>query len=164
MMRSSGFASRLCGVLLLGALVSGCGDSTEAPGAAEPEATDPGPTAEPSTPDASPASTGTSGSDSEPAAGSSALPVLETQPTAEGPRPLLEWEPVEGAASYTLVVLGSDGTPYWAWSGAEASVHLGGFDDPDAVGPWVHEPMTWTVAALDGAGQPLALSDPAVLS
>lgn len=92
------------------------------------------------------------------------LPELSLEDAAPGPRPLLKWAPVDGASRYTLFVLGADGSPYWAWSGSETAVHLGGFDDPDAVGPWVHESMTWTVAAADAAGNPIAISQVGALT
>ncbi len=92
------------------------------------------------------------------------LPELLLGGAESGPRPLLTWAAVDGTARYTLVVLDSDGAPYWAWSGTETTIHLGGFDDPDAIGPWVHEPMTWTVAATDADGKPLAISQAGVLT
>lgn len=88
---------------------------------------------------------------------------IVTEPTEPGPRPLLAWEPVEGAAVYNVVVLGSDGDPYWAWSGTVTEVHVGGIDEPEALGAWVHEPMTWTVSAQAGGGEVLALSAAAPL-
>lgn len=92
------------------------------------------------------------------------LPLIEVEPAAAGSRPRLAWPDVAGAARYTLVILGSDGTPYWAWSGTDTSTPVGGIDDPDVAGPWVHEPMTWTVAALDADGVPIALSNASPLS
>ncbi len=92
------------------------------------------------------------------------LPELLLEEATPGPRPLLSWAAVDGADRYTLVVLGDDGTPYWAWSGTETTIHFGGFDDPDAIGPWVHEAMTWTVAATDAAGKPLAISQAGILT
>ncbi|MFT7607766.1 MAG: hypothetical protein ACI9MX_000822 [Candidatus Aldehydirespiratoraceae bacterium] len=87
--------------------------------------------------------------------------AVEAEP---GPRPLLSWAPVAEAQRYTLVVLGLNGDPYWAWSGVDTSVAMGGITDPDVVGPWVHEPMTWTVAAIDATGLAIALSDPGALT
>lgn len=92
------------------------------------------------------------------------LPMVELNPTEAGPRPTLSWSPVDGAVRYTLVVLGVDGEPYWAWSGEESSVPMGGIEDPDVVGPWVHEPMTWTVAASDASGAAIALSQVSILT
>lgn len=85
------------------------------------------------------------------------------QPTEAGPRPLLEWEAIDGADEYYVVVLGSDGTPYWAWSGVSTSIHVGGVEDPEGIGAWVGEPMTWSVSALDADGKVLGLSSSADL-
>lgn len=92
-----------------------------------------------------------------------AFDVLATEPTEAGPRPLLAWAAVDGAVAYDLIVLDAQGTPYWAWTGESTSVHLGGVENPDAVGAWVFEPLTWIVTARDAAGQPLAMSEQAAL-
>ncbi len=86
------------------------------------------------------------------------FPELVVQPTEPGPRPLLAWDTVEGAVDYELFVLDADGAAYWAWSGTETSVYLGGMENPDAVGAWVFEPLTWVVAAVDADGTTLAMS------
>jgi hypothetical protein len=78
--------------------------------------------------------------------------------TEPGPRPLLAWGDVDGAALYQLTVLDADGIPYWSWSGTTAAVPLGGMDNPDAIGAWVFEELTWTVVARAGDGTPLAMS------
>ena len=52
-----------------------------------------------------------------------------------------------------------DGDPYWAWSGTETAVHLGGSATPTAVGAWVFGEMTWQVSAYDADGAPLAISE-----
>ena len=88
---------------------------------------------------------------------------IGTEPTEAGARPLLAWEAVKGASLYQVVVLGSDGEPYWAWSGTETMISVGGNAEPDAIGAWVHEPMTWTVSALGPDGEVLGLSVPADL-
>ena len=92
-----------------------------------------------------------------------AFDVLATEPTDAGPRPLLTWASVTGAATYDLVVLDAEGRPYWAWTGEDTSVFLGGVENPEAVGAWVFEPLTWIVTARDATGQPLALSEEAEL-
>lgn len=89
--------------------------------------------------------------------------VLVTEPTVAGPHPELAWSAVDGAASYDLIVLDGAGDPYWAWSGEATSVYLGGVQNPDAVGAWVFEPLTWIVTARDSDGQPLAMSERAEL-
>ncbi|MEE9417460.1 MAG: hypothetical protein V3V01_19420 [Acidimicrobiales bacterium] len=92
------------------------------------------------------------------------LPVLETNATEAGPRPLLSWQVVSDAASYELTVLNADGNPYWSWSGPEPGVFLGGMENPDAIGAWVFEELTWVVTARDADGATLALSDRATLN
>lgn len=84
--------------------------------------------------------------------------LIATDPTSPGPRPMLAWDDVDGAASYDVIVLDAEGTPYWAWSGEATGVHLGGVENPDAVGAWVFEPLTWIVTARDIDGKPLAMS------
>lgn len=92
------------------------------------------------------------------------LPVIEVSHDGPAQRPMLSWVEVTGATRYSVVVLGSDGSPYWAWSGTTTEVPMGGIDDPDVVGPWVHEPMTWTVAATDADGVSIAMSPAADLA
>lgn len=87
--------------------------------------------------------------------------VIEAAPA--GPRPLLSWAAVDGAALYRVVVVDADGAPYWAWSGSETQVFVGGVDDPALPGAVVFESMTWTVVALDEDGLPLSISDVAPL-
>lgn len=89
--------------------------------------------------------------------------VIETEPNEPGPRPELSWSPVDGAAAYDLIVLDAERRPYWGWSGADTSVHLGGVSNPEAIGAWVFEPLTWIVTARDGAGRTLAVSQQAAL-
>jgi hypothetical protein len=86
------------------------------------------------------------------------FPEIALSPTEPGPRPTLAWESVDGAALYQLTVLDSDGAPYWSWSGTEASVPLGGMDNPDAIGAWVFEELSWMVVARDTSGAPLGMS------
>ncbi len=62
-----------------------------------------------------------------------------------------------------FVHIGADGQPYWAWSGADTAINVGGTDEPLAVGAWVHEEMSWTVSAHGATGEVLALSAPAQL-
>lgn len=90
--------------------------------------------------------------------------VIETDPSEPGPHPELAWAEVAGAATYDLIVLDAAGETYWAWSGTESSVHLGGVESPDAVGAWVFEPLTWIVTARDAEGEPLAMSAKADLT
>ena len=85
-----------------------------------------------------------------------------TAPAEEGASevPTFEWEPVEGAASYRLVVLDAEGNATWSWEGPETSVALGGVPDrPEgAEGPVLTPGSTWSVAALDAEGHVVAVS------
>lgn len=76
-----------------------------------------------------------------------------------GPHPVLGWEPFEGASSYWLVVVDAAGDPYWAWTGKDSSVRVGG-GSTDEINQTavVHEAMTWRVAAFDENGTLVALS------
>lgn len=86
------------------------------------------------------------------------FPEIALTATEPGPRPLLSWSGVDDAALYQLTVLDADGVPYWAWSGTETSVHLGGMENPDAIGAWVFEPLSWMVVARDASGAPVGMS------
>lgn len=109
------------------------------------------------------------GDDAPAAPGRPALPALGdvtllTEPS-DVQRPLLEWEPVPGAAVYSVSVFTPDGVGYWAWRTEATSVHLGG--DPqlrdDVSGPSTAPGMTWSVLAFDGDQMPIAASVRAVL-
>jgi hypothetical protein len=86
------------------------------------------------------------------------IPITPTE--GVGSRPTLEWEPVDGAASYFLVVKDDSGAAYWAWSGSETSIPLGGADFPEDFGngPTIGPGYTWSVSAYDGDGTFLAIS------
>jgi hypothetical protein len=86
------------------------------------------------------------------------FPEIALGPTEPGPRPTLSWSGVDGAALYQLSVLDADGVPYWGWSGTETAVPIGGMDNPDAIGAWVFEELTWMVVARDADGAPLGMS------
>lgn len=77
-------------------------------------------------------------------------------------RPLLSWEPVDGAARYSLLVFDDAGDAYWAWEGTATQVHLGGgVDDPlpdEAEGPTAEVADSWFVVAHDAGGAPIAAS------
>ncbi len=96
-------------------------------------------------------------------AGAGLFPEIELGPTEPGPRPTLSWSDVDGATLYQLTVLDADGVPYWSWSGAETEVPLGGMENPDAIGAWVFEELTWMVVARDDAGSPVGMSSRGVL-
>ena len=82
--------------------------------------------------------------------------------TGAGTRPAFSWEPVPGAASYTLAVLSTDDVPLWAWYGTATEIILGGWPTPPvpaAPGPLITVPSKWFVVAYDAAGVPIANSD-----
>lgn len=68
-------------------------------------------------------------------AGLSEIVVLGPPSSEAGEAPQFRWEPVAAAASYGLVVLGSDG-PIWAWQGEETGVWLGGLPFDSSVSGW----------------------------
>ena len=148
-------AATMLTVLLAGC--SGNNDETAGPGPDDPAVT----TTE--------ATGGTSDPNTEPNEAPSGqtladfIESIATEPSEAGPRPLLAWEPVAGAAEYQVVVLGADGEPYWAWSGIETMINVGGNPEPQAIGAWVHESMTWTVSAHSATGEVLGLSAPSAL-
>jgi hypothetical protein len=79
--------------------------------------------------------------------------TLTTPEEGAGVKPQFAWEPVDGAARYTLVLYTAGGDPYWAWDGAATSVYLGGSDtEPreDSAGPVLSPGMSWAVMAFDG--------------
>ncbi len=82
--------------------------------------------------------------------------------TGAGTRPAFSWEPVPGAASYTLAVLSTDDVPLWAWYGTATEIILGGWPTlpgPAAPGPLITVPSKWFVVAYDATGVPIANSD-----
>ncbi len=83
---------------------------------------------------------------------------LLTPPPAADTQPELTWGPIDGAATYRVVILDADGAPYWSWSGAETAVFLGGGESSDGAGPSVAAGFTWTVTAFDADGDFLAAS------
>ena len=90
--------------------------------------------------------------------------TLDPSDGPAGPYPILSWEPVPAAATYWLVVSDADGQPYWAWTGEATEVRFGG-GDSDEVNQTatLHEPMTWTVIAIDSDGELVAFSEPATV-
>jgi hypothetical protein len=87
--------------------------------------------------------------------------VLTTPQSGVGTRPLLEWQPVDGAATYRVTVFDGTGRPYWAWEGDTPSAYFGGGAEalPDeAPGPILGAGMSWVVFAADADGVPIAAS------
>ena len=81
--------------------------------------------------------------------------------------PTLRWKPVSGAANYRVVVRDRSGKVAWAWSGPTTKVVMSATTKP--VGhrpgqPRLTSGASWTVAASDAAGKPLALSRPRAIS
>lgn len=75
---------------------------------------------------------------------------LVTPVSGEGPRPMLCWEPVDGAATYTVLLMETGGEPWWSWSGPETEVVLAGVDtQSDVGGPAAGDGVTWLVFAFD---------------
>lgn len=70
-----------------------------------------------------------------------------------GPRPLLMWEPVASATSYTVVLYDAAGDAWWSWSGTEASIVVGGVTtDVEIGGPRADAGARWSVMGFDDAG------------
>lgn len=88
--------------------------------------------------------------------------TLRTPAKGVGPRPELAWEPVDGAARYTVTVYTADDEPLWGATTEEASIVLGGFAEPPSddarVGPALADGMRWEVLARDGQGGVVAQS------
>lgn len=82
-------------------------------------------------------------------------PIAQTTPTSGNePRPLLAWEALDGAATYTVVVFDADGNPWWSWQGDATEVYLGGFQtDAEIGGPVAGAGVTWVVYAYDADGR-----------
>lgn len=172
--RAVGFVAALTLILL-----SGCGGGDGGAAAvtsiADPTATTSVATPEPTTTAALPTEPGSDLSDS-PTSNTSldAAPETTAAPrpygsfalttAASGSNPVLAWDAVEGAVLYRLVVRDADGRPYWAWSGSDSSVAVGGSAEPTAVGARVFTDMTWQVSAHDASGLPIAVSDVGTLS
>lgn len=163
---------RLTIALVLLVALAACGGGDEASPAASEVTTTAAATTSPTT-QAPPTTAATDGSTT-----TTALPtltelrddlgiaVLGLGPTTEtGSHPTLSWQAADGAATYWLVVRDGAGRPYWAWTGSDTSVRIGGGDTPDTnQTAALHEPMTWSVAAFDAAGELIALSDEATVS
>ncbi len=89
-----------------------------------------------------------------------------TAPQGGGARPLLAWEPVEGAAVYYVFVYAETSELYWAAVTTETEVFVGGAvqipDDRD--GPRIATGYSWVVYAEDSEGNPVGSSPQATIS
>jgi hypothetical protein len=169
---------RFAVVLAIALLVAACGGSDE------PTSTSVSPTTPGSTPDTAAVTTtagsgitattqpmSTTGAGSSPSSirdirGDLGIGSIVLQPADEGgPHPTLAWDPVDGAATYWLVLHDGAGRVYWAWTGAETQVRVGGGDRAELnQTAALHEPMSWSVTAVDASGSLLAFSDVATVS
>lgn len=88
--------------------------------------------------------------------------VLLTPAEGVGLKPGFEWQTVNGAVRYALLVYHPNGQPYWAWEGSGTSVYLGGGDSQappeDSAGPILLDGMSWGVMAFDAADLLIASS------
>jgi hypothetical protein len=88
--------------------------------------------------------------------------IVQLTPTeGAGAFPLFEWEAVDGAVTYVLLVFDTEnGSAYWAWEGEATSIYLGGAEVPleDASGPVLLRPMSWSVLAFDAEGALVGVS------
>jgi hypothetical protein len=86
--------------------------------------------------------------------------VQLTDTEGVGRRPLLAWEPAEGAAGYTIVVFDGDNSPYWAALTSETEIYIGGSTQiPEGNdGPIISEGYQWVVYADDADGVPIGSS------
>lgn len=167
------------GLVALLACVS-CGSSSSDPTTTPPIATDVAATGVTETGAATdPAATAPADSVSAPSTTSIAAPAgppeeladlaeivemsVTTPPAGNGEHPLLAWEPVESAAGYALTLTRPDGQTYWAWTGTEPQTWLGGSaEQPTAgsSGPFLAEPLTLRVVAVNADGLIFAASRP----
>ncbi len=165
--------TRWCRGVLLGAItiVSACGgsDSSSTTSPDPTTASAPPASVEPSsTPSTTPATNPAETSAPAPASELSDLAALDvivvTNPqTGNGERPLLAWQPVDGATRYSLTLAEPDGAVYWAWTGASTSIWLGGqHDEPpaDAAGPVLLDELVMRVVAVDASDTIIAASAP----
>ncbi len=83
-----------------------------------------------------------------------------TTPSGGGDRPLLEWEPIQGAVTYIVSVFTETGAPYWSAVTTEPRTYVGGAEQiaEGRTGPNVSEGYTWIVYADDADGNLLATS------
>lgn len=147
-------------VLIAGLLVGACGGSADEPAVGVNTTSGASETTTTAGPVETTSATPTASSSIRDMRTDLGIAEVKLHPADEGgPHPTLGWDPVDGAATYWLVLRDSGGI-YWAWTGAETSVRVGG-GDSDEINQTaaLHEPMTWAVSAFDGSGTLIALSD-----
>lgn len=111
--------------------------------------------------DTSPTTTVTTADDAEPFLVGSTLGTVTGGAVEPGDRvrPWLVWDAVPDAVAYTVLVFDGEGRPWWAWSGPETTVVVGGVDaDSEIGGPAPGPGVTWVVFANGPAGEILASS------
>jgi hypothetical protein len=89
------------------------------------------------------------------------IEVLGPPESGAGEVPLFRWQPVDGAATYNLVVMGPE-LPIWAWQGEATEVRLGAPPAERPVGmggPVVVVGTCWSVIAHDADGRITAASE-----
>jgi hypothetical protein len=80
-----------------------------------------------------------------------------------GLRPRFEWQTINGAAHYGIIILDPKGSPYWGWRGEKPWVYLGGIDEPLPEineGPILIDGMSWRIVAYDANEVPIATGGP----
>lgn len=86
----------------------------------------------------------------EPAIRGLDLAEIVARSEGDGVHPFLLWEPVLTAATYTVLVMDGEGTPWWSWSGIETEIVLGGVQtEADIGGPARSPGVSWVVFAYD---------------
>lgn len=88
--------------------------------------------------------------------------TLTTPTSGGGIRPVLAWDPVNGADWYGVYLYAPNHKLYWSWQGRESSVPVGGRPklNDDSLGPSVVVGMTWSVIAYDAQDLPIASGGP----
>lgn len=90
-----------------------------------------------------------------------AIELVAPATTGAGEVPTFEWNAVDGAVSYRLVIVDGGRNVLWAWTGPDTNVNLGGlpYERPEGEGgPVLTSGSSWSVVALDASGKPLATS------
>ncbi len=89
--------------------------------------------------------------------------TVTTPPVGNGEHPVLSWNPVAGAARYSLTLSEPGAAAYFAWTGTTESMTLGGSVEErvaDAAGPILLTELVLRVVAFDETGAIIAASAP----